>query len=91
MQNHMLGRVLPYCAQVTQEEATKLVELLVSTDNICRNGSSFAISADAPPGWRVIFLSRPSWERLSFGTIVDQLQWTRYDYGNQEEEGLSQP
>lgn len=59
-----IGKALPFVVQVEVEELADLISLLIAPRAHIRNGSSFAVTVDTGDGFRCLWLSQTSAERL---------------------------
>lgn len=58
--DHHLPLAFPFAFVVPEETAMVCVTLLMRNSSLCPNGSSFAITSDAPQGHRHLWLSKAS-------------------------------
>jgi hypothetical protein len=64
MYDSQLPRAGLQCIFVKIGPARQIVEFLIEADETCSNGSSWAVTTDCAAGYRKIWLSRASIQRL---------------------------
>lgn len=62
--DHVMPVVFPKMLILSVASAEKVAFILNQASKVCVNGSSFAITADAPSGHRKVWLSKASADRL---------------------------
>jgi hypothetical protein len=73
-----LPPAFPHCLLIERFYVPRIVELLTSGDHVYRNGSSFAVTADAPNDLVKLWLSDCSAERLYENDVLDRLPSTAW-------------
>lgn len=69
----VLPEVFPYIIRVPAHAVDNITRMLASADHGHANGSSFAVTSDAPRGYRTIWLSQASYRTLLDAHIVPGL------------------
>jgi len=68
-----LPEVFPYAIRVPVHSVENIIRMLWVSGPQAPNGSSFAVTSDAPNGYRTIWLSDVSYETLHAAHIVPGL------------------
>ena len=69
----VLPEVFPYLIRVPAHLVDNITHMLASADHGHPNGSSYAVTSDAPSGYRCIWLSEASYRTLLEAHIVPGL------------------
>jgi hypothetical protein len=68
-----LPEVFPYLIRVPAHALGNITNMLASGGNGHPNGSSFAVTSDAPSGYRTLWLSEASYQTLKAAHIIPGL------------------
>jgi hypothetical protein len=72
--NSTLPEVFPWRIRVSLDQLPSLVSMLSFPREGAPNGSSFAVTSDAPSGYRFVWLSEMSYHTFAdtFGQIINE-------------------
>jgi len=82
-----LGQSFPYAIRVPVHSVENIIRMLWVSGPQAPNGSSFAVTSNAPSGYRIIWLSDVSYETLHAAHVVPGL----YPITNREDTNAPTP
>ena len=68
-----LPDIFPHGFQMPEDTVTKLISILIASRDGVLNGSSFAVTSDAPRGFRHIWLSDVSYRTFIESNLIPSI------------------